>query len=108
MVAHELLRFSAQSSNARKGGTAMTCQLCVPYRGCTIDVEVQANNVVSLSGREFRYYVAWSIHPSDALAAPTASFPERLDFLTPDEAFSYGERRAHTFIDGCMSPSDAE
>ncbi|WP_036001429.1 hypothetical protein [Paraburkholderia caribensis] len=86
----------------------MTNQLCASYRGYSIDVEVHANNVVSLSGREFRYYVSWSIHASDPRAAPTASFPEQLDFLTPDEAFSYGERRAHTFIDGCMSLSDAE
>jgi hypothetical protein len=31
----------------------MTNQLCVPYRGYSIDVEVKANDVVSLSGREF-------------------------------------------------------
>lgn len=75
-------------------------------RGYSIDVEVEANNVVSLSGRELRYSVSWSIISSASGTTPTESFPERLEFLSREEAYLYGERRAHTFIDGCINHSD--
>jgi hypothetical protein len=84
----------------------MSDQPCAAYRGYRIDVEVEANNVVSLSGRELRYSVAWSVISAAEGTTPTESFPERLEFLTREEAYSYGERRAHTFIDGCINPSD--
>lgn len=80
----------------------MSSQSCAAYRGYSIDVEVTANNVVSLSGRELRYSVSWSIISLHVLSTPIASLPERLEFLSPDDAFSYGERRAHTFIDGSL------
>jgi hypothetical protein len=38
-----------------------------------------------------------------SLAAPIASFPERVDFMTETDAFNYGERKARTFIDGTMN-----
>lgn len=75
---------------------------CAPYRGFTIDVQVTTDTVVSLGGTDRRYFVSWSILSSDDHSTPIASLPEQLDFLSPDAAFSYGERRAHAFIDGCL------
>ncbi|AUT70218.1 hypothetical protein C2L64_09645 [Paraburkholderia hospita] len=75
---------------------------CAPYRGFTIDIEVTADTVVSLEGYDRRYFVSWSILSSDGNSAPIASLPEKLDFFSPDAAFSYGESRAHAFIDGCL------
>jgi hypothetical protein len=86
----------------------MQNQSCAPYRGFTIDVRIKANNVVSLNGKELRYSVSWSILSSDLPATAVTSLPQQLDFLSREEAFSYAERRAHTFIDGCLYAPDIE
>jgi hypothetical protein len=74
-----------------------------PYRGYRIEVRVIPGNSVSFNGVERRYTVAWSIFSMKSLAAPIASFPERVDFMTETDAFNYGERKARTFIDGTMN-----
>jgi hypothetical protein len=81
----------------------MSSQTSAAYRGYSLDVQVEANNVVSLSGRELRYSVSWSVISPVRGTTPTERFLERLEFLTRDEAYSYGERRARTFVDGCMA-----
>ncbi|PTB24225.1 hypothetical protein C9I56_35040 [Paraburkholderia caribensis] len=86
----------------------MQTQSCTPYRGFSIDVRVTTNSVDSIYGTDLRYSVSWSILSSSPLATPVASLPEQLNFLSPAAAFSYGERRARTFIDGCITFQDDE
>ncbi len=74
-----------------------------PYRGYQIEVSVTPGNSVSFKGVERRYTVAWSIFSMKSRAAPIASFPERIDFMTETDAFKYGEKKARTFIDGTMN-----
>ena len=80
----------------------MNTQSCRSYRGFNIDVHVITRNVTSLNGKERRYSVFWTIGSTDATVSSIETLPERLDFLSPGSAFSYGERRAHTFIDGLV------
>lgn len=80
----------------------MEIQSCAPYRGFSIDLTVTSSNVVSIDGKEYRYSVSWSVRSSDSGSTPIASLPAEVDFMTPDEAFSYGESRARVFIDGCL------
>lgn len=81
----------------------MASQLYKPYRGYKIEVRVTPGNSFSFSGVERRYTVAWSIFSMKSRAAPIASFPERVDFMTETDAFKYGERKARTFIDDTMN-----
>ncbi|MBP0596308.1 hypothetical protein J8I87_43385 [Paraburkholderia sp. LEh10] len=80
----------------------METQSCAPYRGFSIDLTVTSNNVISIDGKEYRYSVSWSVRSSGTHSTPIASLPAEVDFMTPDEAFSYGETRAQVFIDGCL------
>lgn len=84
----------------------MPGQPCAPYRGCTIDVHVTPAKSHALGGTYRRYRVLWTVSSPGNPDQKVASFPEPFDFLTEKEAFRYGEKRAHTFID-CMlsSPS---
>ena len=73
---------------------------CEPYCGYTIEVHVSTSHAISLSGIQRRYYkVAWSIYSVDDAVAPVASVPERVDFISYDGAFNYGEKQAREFID---------
>ncbi|TCG06914.1 hypothetical protein BZM27_23290 [Paraburkholderia steynii] len=83
----------------------MNTQSCAPYRGFNIDIHVTANNIVSIDGRDVRYSVHWSIFSTEPVSS-IASLPEDRNFLSSDAAFSYGERRAHTFIDACVNLGD--
>jgi hypothetical protein len=76
-------------------------QSCKPYRGYAIEVRVVPSHVIAFSGMQRRYAVSWSIYSTDDGIAPVASFPERVDFISHDGAFLYGEKRAQAFID-CM------
>lgn len=51
-----------------------------------LDVDTRSPGIVTGSGQS---------------SEKTASFPERLEFLSEHEAFKYAQNRAHTFID-CM------
>jgi hypothetical protein len=76
-------------------------QSCKPYRGYAIEVRVTPSHVIAFRGMQRRYAVSWSIYSADDGIAPVASFPERVDFISHDGAFLYGEKRAQAFID-CM------
>ncbi|MEP9323962.1 hypothetical protein PPMP20_12585 [Paraburkholderia phymatum] len=82
----------------------MEMQSCAPYRGFSIDLTVTSTNVVSIDGKQSRYSVSWSVCSCAAHSASIASLPADIDFMSPDEAFSYGETRAHVFIDACLDP----
>jgi hypothetical protein len=77
----------------------MSYESCAPYRGYGVEVCVTPCKSLSFHGMGRRYRVSWSIFPPDNLSPAIASFPERAEFLHEDEAFRYGENRAHTFID---------
>ena len=70
-----------------------------PYRGYGVEVCVTSCKSMSFHGVGRRYRVSWSIFPPDNLSPAAASFPERAEFLHEDEAFRYGENRAHTFVE---------
>jgi hypothetical protein len=79
----------------------MSSQSYVPYRGCSIDVHVTSARSQALGGTHRRYRVSWTVSSAGDPDRRVASFPEQFEFLTAQEAFRYGEKRAHTFID-CM------
>ena len=86
----------------------MNTQSCAPYRGFNVDVHVITTNTVSLNGQERRYSVSWSIAWTEPTASSIDSLPEQLGFLSWDSAFSYGERRAHVFIDSLINTANDE
>ncbi|MBP0588377.1 hypothetical protein J8I87_01330 [Paraburkholderia sp. LEh10] len=72
------------------------------YRGCSIEVHVTPAKSRGMGGISRRYRVSWTVSSPDIPHRHLASFPEQFDFLTEQEAFKYGEARAHTFIDSIM------
>jgi hypothetical protein len=72
---------------------------CQPYRGYAIDIQISPSRVLWFTGVQRRYSVSWSIYSASDAVAPVANVPERVNFLSDDSAFSYGENRAHAFID---------
>ncbi|HEY2021897.1 hypothetical protein [Paraburkholderia sp.] len=81
----------------------MSSQSYVPYRDCRIDVHVTAAKSHALGGISRRYRVSWSVVLPEQQNREVASFPEQLDFLSEQQAFKYGEKRAHTFIDSVLA-----
>ncbi|MDR6449660.1 hypothetical protein J2794_005798 [Paraburkholderia terricola] len=79
----------------------MAFQTFSSYRGYSIDVQVTPARTLSFHGVGRRYKVSWLIKRSADPGDEIASFPERLEFMSEDEAFRYAQNRAHTFID-CM------
>ena len=79
----------------------MPSQSYAPYRGCSIDVHVTPARSQALGGTHRRFRVSWTVYSLGDPHRKVASVPEQLEFLTEQEAFRYGEKRAHTFID-CM------
>ncbi|CAD6563331.1 hypothetical protein LMG24235_08575 [Paraburkholderia sabiae] len=80
---------------------------CEPYRGYAIEVHVSVSHAISFSGVQRRYTVSWAIYSADDAVAPVASFPERVDFVSHDGAFTYGEKRARAFIDCTLACNSA-
>ncbi|GAB7522519.1 hypothetical protein PBS_15030 [Paraburkholderia sp. 2C] len=78
-------------------------QSCKPYRGYAIEVQLSPSRVLSFAGLQRRYAVSWSIYSANDAVAPVANFPERVNFLTDEAAYRYGEDRAHAFIDCLMA-----
>lgn len=74
------------------------------YRGCSIEVDVTQAKFGALGGVYRRYRVSWTVSSVGESDAQLTSFPKKFDFLTEQEAFRYGEKRAHTFIDSVLSP----
>ncbi|CAE6899529.1 hypothetical protein R70199_03610 [Paraburkholderia domus] len=81
----------------------MSCQSYAPYREFKIDVQVTTGKTLCLHSVGRRYKVSWTISSCGQSAQKVASFPERLEFMSEQEAFRYAEGRAHTFIDGMLS-----
>jgi hypothetical protein len=79
----------------------MSGYICEPYRGHGIHIEIVETKAVSFNGVERRYKVAWHLYKEGHFmpANVIASFAETCDFACPEEAKSYAERRAHTFVD---------
>jgi hypothetical protein len=50
-----------------------------------------------------RYRVSWTVSFPNKPDRKVVNFPEQFDFLSKQEAFRYGESRAHTFIDSIYS-----
>lgn len=80
----------------------MSCRSYGPYRGYTIEVQVSPVKSLTFHVIAPRYGVSWIISSHDPLNPLLASFPERVEFLSEAEAFRYGEKRAHTFIDSIV------
>ncbi|MFT4063855.1 hypothetical protein [Paraburkholderia sp.] len=85
----------------------MSSQSYVPYRDCRIEVHVTSARSRALGGISRRYRVSWSVVLPAQENKEVASFPEQLDFLSEQQAFKYGEKRAHTFIDSVMAAQSA-
>ncbi|WP_233839010.1 hypothetical protein [Paraburkholderia sp. ZP32-5] len=81
----------------------MSSQSYVPYRDCSIEVRVTLAKSHALGGISRRFRVSWSVVLPAQQNREVASFPEQLDFLSEQQAFKYGEKRAHTFIDSVMA-----
>ena len=73
------------------------------YRDCSIDVHVTPARSHALGGVYRRFRVSWTVSSPGVPEQQVSSFPEKFDFLTEQEAFRYGEKRAHTFIDSMLS-----
>ena len=80
----------------------MSSQSYAPYRGCHIKVHVTLAKSQAIGGICRRYRVSWAISSADRPDLNVASFPERFDFLSVEEAFKYGAKRAHTYIDSAL------
>jgi hypothetical protein len=81
----------------------MSGQTYVPYRGWKIEVHVTPARTYALGGIARRYRVSWTISKPGGREGEFASFPEQFDFLSEQDAFAYGENRAHTYIDSMLS-----
>jgi hypothetical protein len=81
----------------------MSTQDYAPYRGCNIEVHVTPSKSHWLGGKFRRYRVSWAVALPGNPEKEFVSFPEQFDFLTEQEAFKYGENRAHTYIDSILS-----
>jgi hypothetical protein len=77
---------------------------CQPYRELGVHVRVDENTALSFNGAEPRYTVTWYVHKEGhfLLENVVASYAEPLEFACPEEAVAYGQRRAHTFVDGAF------
>ncbi|MPW24043.1 hypothetical protein GCT13_47210 [Paraburkholderia sp. CNPSo 3157] len=81
----------------------MSTKSYTPYRGCKIEVHVTPAKWHAFGCICRRYRVSWMVSSPGNPDELLASFPEQFDFLTEQEAFRYGEGRAHTFIDSILS-----
>jgi hypothetical protein len=86
----------------------MSYQSYVPYRGYSVSVQVIPATTLSFHGVTHRYKVSWTIISSLHPARQIASFPERLEFMSEHEAFTYAENRAQTFIDCMLSGTHSQ
>ena len=74
-------------------------QSCEQYRGYAIEVKVKAGKAPSITGIQRRYTFSWCIYSASDAVALVAKFPERVSFLSGEDAFQYAENRARVFID---------
>ncbi|MFC0691612.1 hypothetical protein [Paraburkholderia humisilvae] len=65
---------------------------------------------VTLNRVDRRYNVTWFLHEEGHFvpANVIASFSEPLDFVSPEEALGFAERRAHTFADCAFTAHEGE
>jgi hypothetical protein len=56
-----------------------------------------------MGGMTRRFRVSWSVSSPGLLDQEVASFLEQFVFLSEQEAFRYGENRAHTYVDSILS-----
>ncbi|WP_229517542.1 hypothetical protein [Paraburkholderia terrae] len=91
---------NASAEHSRKSSGGKMSNLCQRYRGYTIEVRVSTSPVISLSCMpRLHYNVFWSVGSVDDAATPVTSVPERIDFISCNGAYNYGEKRAREFID---------
>jgi hypothetical protein len=79
----------------------MSGHICKPYRGHGIHIEIAETRFVSFNGSQRRYVVTWCIC-KESLYRPddiVATYAEARNFVCPEEAIGYAERRAQTFVD---------
>ncbi|SDR51842.1 hypothetical protein SAMN05443245_7036 [Paraburkholderia fungorum] len=81
----------------------MSTQSYGPYRGCDIEVHVTPAKAHVMGGMTRRFRVSWSVSSPGFPDQEVASFPEQFVFLSEQEAFRYGENRAHTYVDSIVS-----
>jgi hypothetical protein len=81
----------------------MSTQSYEPYRGCHITVHVTPAKAHVIGGMTRRFRVSWGVSSPGLLDREVASFPEQFVFLSEREAFRYGEKRAHTYVDSLLS-----
>jgi hypothetical protein len=81
----------------------MSYQTYESYRGYGIEVQVTPAKTLSFHGVGHRYRASWTITSPGHFEPGVASFPECLEFMSEEEAFRYGKKRAHTFIDCIIS-----
>jgi hypothetical protein len=83
----------------------MSTQSYAPYRGCRIEVHVMPAKAHVIGGITRRFRVLWTVSSPGDPDREVASFPEQFNFLSEQDAFRYGESRAHTFIDSVLCGS---
>ncbi|WOD19801.1 hypothetical protein [Paraburkholderia kirstenboschensis] len=81
----------------------MSTQTYAQYRDCYIKVHVTPSNSHAFGGICRRYRVSWQVSSKGHPECDLVSFPQQMDFLAEEQAFRYGEKRAHTFIDSMLS-----
>jgi hypothetical protein len=87
----------------------MLRHFCVPYRGYSVLLHVATIEPTWFEGEEQRrYVVSWTVKKEGTLLHDKAgieSFTESSRFTSVDGALDFGERRAHTFVDGIVAAS---
>jgi hypothetical protein len=82
---------------------------CVPYRGYSVLLRVATIEPTWFEGEDQRrYIVSWTVKKEGMLLPNDAgieSFTEPSRFTSVDGALDFGERRAHTFVDGIVATS---
>ena len=82
---------------------------CMPYRGYSVLLRVATMEPTWFEGEEQRrYIVSWTVKKEDKPLQDKAgieSFTESSRFTSVDGALDFGERRAHTFVDGIVAAS---
>ncbi|CAD6545642.1 hypothetical protein [Paraburkholderia metrosideri] len=81
----------------------MASHSCVPYRGHGIEVHVSPDPTGTLGANVVGFALRWTVSSPDAPHDELISFAEQCVFISEFDALTYGEARAHSFIDHMLS-----
>jgi hypothetical protein len=77
----------------------MASHSCAPYRGYGIDIHVSPDTAGTLGSHVAGYVLRWRVSSPGAPNEELVSFAEQYVFISEFDALTFGEARAHTFID---------